>query len=279
MFPTMLPNSIQLQELRYRDGRVDNWLSLGTPNGRFSRYNPDSDTTAGDSDNRPVHVFGETSATQEDTPAAQGHAAAQDHAEVQDNAAVQDNSAVQNASAVENAPTTQDAEVRAPGDELSSLSPACRRALLSVLLLTLFLSIFDMALAPAIPVIASELNTGINTPWIGSAFFAAMAAFQLISGRLSLIIGYRCSLPLFLTLMSVGSMGCAASSNRISLFGFRALAGLGSGGVASAVTTIGTDFAALGSRGKWQCRYRIFSGEISYANTRLSCFWPCDCSV
>jgi hypothetical protein len=246
----MAPNPIELRRLA-RNSRVEEWLSPEDPNNTSPNVKPENPATVRDLGDRPVVTFGAA-------PEAQDTPIAHDTPTVQDSSTVQNTPEAHDTSVVQDPPAAQDTGSQSPGDQLSSLSPAWHGALLNMLLLALFLSIFEIvAIAPAIPIIASDLNTGIDTSWIGSSFFAAMAVFQFVNGRLAHIIGHRYSLPVFLVLMSVGNIGCASCSHKISLFGFRSLAGIGGGGVASAVATIATDLGTLGSQRKRQCAFRV----------------------
>jgi hypothetical protein len=234
----MAPNTIELRRLA-RNSRVEEWLSPEDPSDTSPNIKPEDPATIRDLGAAPEP---------QDTPVAHDTTAVQDSSMVQNTPEAHDTHLVQDP------PVNQDTGSQNPGDQLSSLSPAWHGALLNMLLLALFLSIFEIvAIAPAIPIIASDLNTS----WIGSSFFAAMAVFQFVNGRLAHIIGYKYSLPIFLVLMSVGNIGCASCSHKISLFGFRSLAGIGGGGVASAVATIATDLATLGSQRKQQCAFRV----------------------
>jgi hypothetical protein len=237
----MAPNTIELRRLA-RNSRVEEWLSPEDPSDTSPNTKPEDPATIRDLGAAPEA---------QDTPVAHDVPAVQD-------STVQNTPEAHDTSVVQDPPANQDTGSHSPGDQLSSLSPACHGALLNMLLLALFLSIFEIvAIAPAIPIIASDLNTSIDTSWIGSSFFASMAVFQFVNGRLAHTIGHKYSLPIFLVLMSVGNIGCASCSHKISLFGFRSLAGIGGGGVASAVATIATDLAALGSQRKQQCAFQV----------------------
>jgi hypothetical protein len=237
----MAPNTIELQRLA-RNSRVEEWLSPEDPSDTPPNTKPEDLATIRDLGAAPEA---------QGTPVAHDMPAAQDYT-------VQNTHEAHDTPVVQDPPATQDTGSHSPGDQLRSLSPAWQEALLNMLLLALFLSIFEIvAIAPAIPIIASDLNTGVDTPWIGSSFFAAMAVFQFVNGRLAHVIGHKYSLPIFLILMSIGNIGCASCSHKISLFGFRSLAGIGGGGVASTVATIATDLAALGSQRKQQCAFRV----------------------
>jgi hypothetical protein len=223
-------NGVELQQLDSADSRVEAWLARGSyaTNTRRNRK-PEATTTV-----QEVQAVSELPEVQ-DTPVAQ------------------------DASSAENASPAQDPDGQSGGGQLNSLSTEMRGVLLNMLSLALFLSVFEVvSIAPAIPVISSQLNTGISTSWIGSSFLVAMTAFQLINGRLNDAFGHRNCLPMFLILMSMGNIGCGFSWDKASLFGFRAVAGVGGGGVTSMLMIIAAEFATVETRGKWQCQCRDF---------------------
>lgn len=117
----------------------------------------------------------------------------------------------------------------------------------------LFVSFIDQtSVATATPKIASDLDTGAATSWIGASFLIASTAFQLINGRLSDIFGRKTLLLICLGLMGVGNLGCGFATNAIQLFGCRAVAGIGGGGINSLVMIIVSDITTLQNRGTYQ---------------------------
>lgn len=215
----MEPDGVELRQLDDAGNRVEDWLARG----------------ARDADGRHTEKP-EVATTVEDISASQG-------------------SPADDTSPAANPAVTQDTDVQGTGRQHHPppLSTRNYRALLITLSLALFICIFEVgAIAPAIPVISYDLNTGINTSWIGSSFLAAATTFQLINGRISDRFGYRNCLPVFLILMSTGSIGCGFSFNQVSLFGFRVMAGFGQGGVISMIMIITADLATSQYYGRWQ---------------------------
>lgn len=75
-------------------------------------------------------------------------------------------------------------------------------------------------------------------------------ASQLISGSLSDISGRKNRLLLFLGLIALGDVLSGFAKNKDQLFGFRAVAGIGGGGINSIVMIIVRDITTK-TRGKY----------------------------
>lgn len=117
----------------------------------------------------------------------------------------------------------------------------------------LFVSFIDQTgVSTSIPAVSAELNTGSATSWIGASFLIASTAFQLINGRLSDIFGRKNCLLLCLGLIALGDTLSGFAKSKEQLFVFRAIAGIGGGGINSIVMIIVSDITTLENRGKYQ---------------------------
>ncbi|EMC93882.1 hypothetical protein BAUCODRAFT_74895 [Baudoinia panamericana UAMH 10762] len=156
-------------------------------------------------------------------------------------------------------PTDSDSEDRVE-DDAASISN--QRELLSnsrlmvafpALAIALFVSFIDQtSVSTSIPAISKQLNTGASTSWISASFLIASTAFQLINGRLSDIFGRKKCLIVCLALLGLGDLLCGFARTKEQMFAFRALAGIGGGGVNSIVMIIVSDITTLQTRGKYQ---------------------------
>lgn len=147
-----------------------------------------------------------------------------------------------------------------------------KRLLISITALSvcLFVSFLDQtSVSTATPALAGELKTGTSTSWIGTSFLIASTAFQLINGRLSDIFGRKNMLLLCLFLMGVGDLACGFAKTPVQLYVFRAIAGVGGGGINSLVMIIVSDITSLQNRGYYQGKW------ISYATSKAGQYIPC----
>ncbi|KAK3367726.1 major facilitator superfamily transporter [Podospora didyma] len=128
----------------------------------------------------------------------------------------------------------------------------------------LFVSFIDQTgVSTSIPAVSADLDTGSATSWIGASFLIASTAFQLINGRLSDIFGRKNCLLLCLALIALGDVLSGFAKTKGQLFAFRAIAGVGGGGINSIVMIIVSDITTLENRGTYQ---GILGAVIALAN-------------
>ena len=143
--------------------------------------------------------------------------------------------------------------IRSIGGQTNALSPKRLLIAIPALSVALFVSFIDStSVSTSIPAISSDLDTGAATSWIGSSFLVASTAFQLINGRLSDIFGRKNCLRFCLALLAIGDIGCGFSRSQEMLFAFRAIAGIGGGGINSLCMIIVSDIVTIQDRGKYQ---------------------------
>ncbi|KAF6822238.1 major facilitator superfamily transporter [Colletotrichum musicola] len=146
-----------------------------------------------------------------------------------------------------------DNDAESIGGQRNTMSRKRMLLAFSALSVCLFVSFIDQtSVSTAVPAIAGDLGTGTATSWIGTSFLIASTAFQLINGRLSDIFGRKNLLMVCLVLMAVGDVLCGFSKTKEQLFAFRAIAGIGGGGINSIVMIIVSDITTLENRGKYQ---------------------------
>lgn len=144
-------------------------------------------------------------------------------------------------------------EVRSIGNQKNLLTTTRLLTAFAALSMSLFVSFLDQtSVSTAIPSISLHLKTGSATSWIGASFLIASTSFQLLNGRLSDIFGRKNCLLASLALLGVGDLLCGFAKTKVQLFIFRALAGVGGGGVNSIVMIIVSDITTLENRGKFQ---------------------------
>jgi hypothetical protein len=156
---------------------------------------------------------------------------------------------------------------RSIGNQRSPLSGKRLMIAFPTLCAALFVSFFDQtSVSTSIPAISAELGTGEATSWIGGSFLISSTAFQLINGRLSDLFGRKNLLLASLALLGIGDLLCGFAKNAVQLFAFRAIAGIGGGGVNSIVMIIISDITTLKNRGKYQGLYRVAPGSGTLGN-------------
>ncbi|KAI1365586.1 major facilitator superfamily domain-containing protein [Xylaria arbuscula] len=151
-------------------------------------------------------------------------------------------------------------EIQGPSDkELKFEDQSSRMPFRKILIiylgigLALIVAFMDQtAVSTATPVISSDLNAAKTISWVGTAFFVGNCSFQLVYGRLSDIFGRKYTLQAALGLLVLGDLLCSVAQTPVQLYAFRAIAGVGGGGVTNIALVIVSDIVPLKERGKYQ---------------------------
>ncbi|KAI7877188.1 major facilitator superfamily MFS-1 [Lichtheimia hyalospora FSU 10163] len=107
-------------------------------------------------------------------------------------------------------------------------------------------SLNSTVVAPALTIIAAELDALENQTWIATAYFLSFNATQPISGKLSDIFGRKPLLLFSLSCFVLGSLISALSPNMNGLIAGRTIQGAGTGFIMSLVIVVVTDIAPMG---------------------------------
>ncbi|GAB5585346.1 hypothetical protein Unana1_00246 [Umbelopsis nana] len=121
------------------------------------------------------------------------------------------------------------------------------------LMLAVLLAALDQTIvATALPKISSDFNASDQIGWVGISYMLTSTVSMPLYGRFADIFGRK---PVFLFAVIVflaGSIISGASQNMDMLIAFRAVQGLGAGGIMSMVMIIIADLVSLRDRGKYQ---------------------------
>ncbi|WVR06704.1 hypothetical protein IAU60_003736 [Kwoniella sp. DSM 27419] len=119
--------------------------------------------------------------------------------------------------------------------------------------LALVLSFLDQtSVSTAAPVIGGEIGGSESISWLGTAFLVTNCAMHLVYGRLSDIFGRKRMLHVALLFLGGGNLLCGFAKTPVQLYVFRAISGLGGGGVNGIAMTVVSDVVSLKDRGKYQ---------------------------
>ncbi|KAJ3121205.1 hypothetical protein HK098_003904 [Nowakowskiella sp. JEL0407] len=126
--------------------------------------------------------------------------------------------------------------------------------ILTAIFMGIFLSALDQTIVAAIfSAIGSEFHASTQISWIATSYLLTTTAFQPVYGSLSTIFGQRNTLLLALFVFTVGSAGCGLSFGSIwTIVSWRAVAGVGGGGILTMSTIIMSDLVSLKERGQLQ---------------------------
>src|SRR5215470_8162184 len=147
------------------------------------------------------------------------------------------------------------------------------RTVMAGLLMVLSLASLDQNIvATALPGIVSELGGLAHLSWVVTAFLVASTATTPLYGKLSDIYGRRALFFVAVGVFLAGSVLCGLAQNMGQLIAFRAVQGLGAGGLITlAQTTVG-DLLAPRERGRYQGLFTAVFAACSVAGPLLGGF-------
>ncbi|RDL35204.1 MFS general substrate transporter [Venustampulla echinocandica] len=127
-----------------------------------------------------------------------------------------------------------------------------------------FFTLMDQTtLAASLSIVSSQLGAGSQSSWIAGGFFITSTSFQLLYGRLSDIWSRKNILLVGFGIFFFGSLASSLATNVAQLIVFRAITGIGGGGLMTIAQTVISDVVSLRERGKYQ---GIFGAFVALAN-------------
>ncbi|WP_432536007.1 MDR family MFS transporter [Kineococcus arenarius] len=163
--------------------------------------------------------------------------------------------------------TTAGAQPAGPAEtpaDAPQLSHRQIMAILSGLLLGMFLGALDQTIvATAIRTIADDLDGFSLQAWATTAFLITSTISTPLYGKLSDMYGRRPFFIAAIAIFVVGSALCGISTSMYELAAWRALQGLGAGGLMSLALTIIADVVPARERAKYQAWFMAVFGTSS----------------
>ncbi len=145
---------------------------------------------------------------------------------------------------------------------------------LTALLLAMLLAALDQTIvATALPRIASDLNGLNKLSWVATAYLMTSAISTPLYGKISDLFGRKKIFQTAIVIFLVGSALCGLSQNMNQLIFFRALQGLGAGGLMTLVLAIVGDIISPRQRGRYQGYFGAVFAVASIAGPLLGGFF------
>jgi len=168
------------------------------------------------------------------------------------------------------ATTSQDQLPGGPGDGPSYLSHRQILIVLAGVMAGMLLFALDQGIVgTALPRIVSELGGLDKLSWVVTAYLLTSTATTPLWGKISDLYGRRLIFQVAIIIFLIGSALSGLSQNMVQLIGFRALQGVGGGGLFAIALSIIGDVIPPRERGRYQGYFGAVFGVSSVAGPLL----------
>jgi EmrB/QacA subfamily drug resistance transporter len=135
----------------------------------------------------------------------------------------------------------------------AALKPQSVRLIFGALMLVLLLASLDQTIvSTALPTIVGDLGGVSKLSWVVTAYLLASTVSGPLYGKLGDLYGRKKVLQTAIVIFLVGSALCGVAQNMAELIGFRALQGLGGGGLLVVTLAVVGDIIPPRERGRYQ---------------------------
>ncbi|KAI7905453.1 major facilitator superfamily domain-containing protein [Cokeromyces recurvatus] len=131
------------------------------------------------------------------------------------------------------------------------------------------MSLNSTVVAPAMSIIATDLNALEQQTWIATSYLVAVNSFQPLSGKFSDIFGRKAVFMFGIVFFFIGSLINALSKNISMLIAGRTIQGFGGGGVMSMAYILVTDVCPVNLRPRFQSMLAVVYGIASVVGPLL----------
>ena len=168
------------------------------------------------------------------------------------------------------ATASQDQLPGGPGDGPSYLSHRQILVVLVGLMAGMLLAALDQSIVgTALPRIVSELGGLDKLSWVVTAYLLTSTAATPLWGKISDLYGRRLIFQVAIVIFLIGSALCGLSQNMAQLIAFRAIQGIGGGGLIAIALSIIGDVIPPRERGRYQGYFGAVFGVSSVAGPLL----------
>ncbi|HZR96544.1 MAG TPA: MDR family MFS transporter [Gaiellaceae bacterium] len=148
------------------------------------------------------------------------------------------------------------------------------RLIFSALLLVILLASLDQTIvATALPTIVGELGGLAHLSWVVTAYLLASTITGPLYGKFGDLYGRKTTLQVAIVVFLVGSILCGIAQNMPELIAFRALQGLGAGGLITTTIAVVGDIIPPRERGRYQGVFGAVFGVSTIVGPLLGGFF------
>jgi EmrB/QacA subfamily drug resistance transporter len=138
------------------------------------------------------------------------------------------------------------------GEAAIERQPGVRLVFVALFLVLLLASLDQTIVSTALPTIVGDLGGIEHLSWVVTAYLLASTIVTPLYGKLGDLYGRKLVLQTAIVLFLIGSVLCGIAQNMPSLIAFRAVQGLGGGGLMVTTTAVVGDIVAPRDRGRYQ---------------------------
>jgi EmrB/QacA subfamily drug resistance transporter len=157
----------------------------------------------------------------------------------------------------------------------SPQQPAQRvRVIFGALILVVLLASLDQTIvATALPTIVGDLGGLTHLSWVVTAYLLASTITGPLYGKFGDLYGRKSTLQVAIVIFLIGSALCGIAQNMPELIAFRALQGLGAGGLLTTTIAVVGDIIPPRDRGKYQGLFGAVFGVSTIVGPLLGGFF------
>jgi EmrB/QacA subfamily drug resistance transporter len=160
-----------------------------------------------------------------------------------------------------------------PSSGPNSAQPRIRVIFGALMLVVLLASLDQTIVSTALPTIVGELGGLQHLSWVVTAYLLASTVTGPIYGKLGDLYGRKVVLQTAIVIFLVGSALCGIAQGMTELIGFRALQGLGAGGLMVTAIAVVGDVVAPSERGRYQGLFGAVFGVSTVVGPLLGGFF------